>query len=276
MSVLDDDALPALHDLLDADPYVNATVASRVAVTRTLQPNRLGGTMLGVADSGGLRAACYDGGNLIPVGGDPASWDGLASELARQPRNCTAVVGRADAVQVMWARLSEAWGHARSVRSNQPLLVADAPPPVPTEDRVRMAEPIDFARYLHAATEMFSEELGVDPRVTPGEEAFRARVAELIRRRRAFVICDDDGRIEFKAEIGAVTPHTAQLQGVWVRPDLRGRGLGTAAVASVCAHALGLAPTMSLYVNDYNEAAMRLYRRLGMRQVATLATVLLA
>jgi hypothetical protein len=61
-----------------------------------------------------------------------------------------------------------------------------------------------------------------------------------------------------------------------VRPDLRGRGIATSALAAVCQHALALAPTVSLYVNDFNTTALRLYARLGMRQVATLATVLLA
>jgi predicted GNAT family acetyltransferase len=32
---------------------------------------------------------------------------------------------------------------------------------------------------------------------------------------------------------------------------------------------------VSLYVNDFNTAARRMYERLGMREAATLATVLL-
>ena len=78
----------------------------------------------------------------------------------------------------------------------------------------------------------------------------------------------------FKADIGALSAQTCQVQGVWVRPDLRGRGLGTAALAGVLHYALRLAPTASLYVNDFNAAARRMYAKLGMRQAATLATVL--
>jgi hypothetical protein len=61
---------------------------------------------------------------------------------------------------------------------------------------------------------------------------------------------------------------------VWVRPDLRGLGIGTAALAAVLRHAFRIAPTVSLYVNDFNAAARRVYSRLGMRQAGTLATVL--
>ena len=92
---------------------------------------------------------------------------------------------------------------------------------------------------------------------------------------RAFAGYDFRGQVTFKAEIGAVSRHTCQIQGVWVRPDLRNRGLGTAGLATVMRHALELAPTVSLYVNDYNAAARRMYARLGMRQVGTLTTVLL-
>ena len=37
----------------------------------------------------------------------------------------------------------------------------------------------------------------------------------------------------------------------------------------------GPAPLVSLYVNDYNQAARRLYERLGFRQVGDFTTVLL-
>ncbi len=67
---------------------------------------------------------------------------------------------------------------------------------------------------------------------------------------------------------------TSQIQGVWVRPDLRGRGLGTAAMADGDRLRAAATPTVSLYVNDFNHPARRVYERLGMRQVATVATVM--
>ena len=49
-------------------------------------------------------------------------------------------------------------------------------------------------------------------------------------------------RVAFKAEIGVMSRATSQIQGVWVRPDLRGRGLGTSAMATVIDYALRLTP----------------------------------
>ena len=121
---------------------------------------------------------------------------------------------------------------------------------------------------------MFNEELLVEPPRAAAKSLLRGRLAELINGGQAFVRFDRRGRVAFKAEIGAVSAATCQVQGVWVRPDLRGRGLATSAVSAVLDHALRLAPTVSLYVNDFNLPARAVYAKLGMRQVATLSTVM--
>jgi predicted GNAT family acetyltransferase len=79
----------------------------------------------------------------------------------------------------------------------------------------------------------------------------------------------------FKAEVACLSPHAAQVQGVYVAPDRRGRGIGAAGMAAVVAAIRAdLAPVVSLYVNDYNVAARRIYERVGFRQTATFATVM--
>lgn len=273
--VLDDGGRSALKRLLDEDAVVNAVVSARVRGTRSLRPRVFGATMFGVTDGEHLRAACYSGGNLIPVGGDPRSWDVLVDAVARRPRVCTSIVGRAEAVAAIWSALSPRWAPARSLRTEQPLLIVDGPVEVEGDDTVRAARPADLERYQAAAAAMFTEELGVSPHVAPGSAAFRLRIRDLIGQSRAFASFDFRGQVTFKADLGAVTPHTCQIQGVWVRPDLRGRGIGTAGLATVLRHALTLAPSASLYVNHFNGSARRMYEKLGMRQHATLSTVLL-
>jgi uncharacterized protein len=275
VTVLDDSALREFLMLADADPVVNAVVSARVRSAGTLVAARLGGVMIGVRRGDELVGACYTGGSLVPVGGDAETWQALARYLGRRPRGCTSIVGPADAVAVMWPLLARSWTPARSVRPNQPLLVLDGAVLARGDAAVRPACPDELERYLPAATAMFTEELGVSPYAAPGSSAYRTRVSELISARRAFASFDFRGQVRFKAEIGSISARTCQIQGVWVRPDLRGRGIGTASLATVFAYALELAPTVSLYVNDYNAPARRMYARLGMRQVATLATVLL-
>jgi uncharacterized protein len=260
--------------LVADDPFVNAVVASRLAAYRTLEPPRFGGVILG-ARSDRLTGAVFHGGNLLPVGGEPPSWDALARHLAELPRICTSIVGRADSIAAMWSILEPLWGPARAIRAAQPLLVLDrGEQRRPPDPRVRVMRPADIDRYLPAAAAMFTEELGISPFVGSSGPSYPRRVESMLATGRAFGIVDADGRMAFKADIGALTAQTCQVQGVWVRPDLRGQGLGTAALAGVLQYALRLAPTASLYVNDFNTAARCMYARLGMRQVATLTTVL--
>lgn len=272
---LDESDRADLHRLVDRDPIVNAVVSARLRLVGSLRPHLLGGTVVGVRSGRELVAACLHAGNLVPIGGDAESVALLARHLRRQRRVCTSIVGRADTVQVMWPLLAEQWGPARSIRASQPLLLCDGRALIEPDPDVRPATMAQFERYLPAAAAMFAEELGTSPHVAPGTEPFRSRIAELISAGRALASYDHRGQVIFKAEIGAVTPHTAQIQGVWVRPDLRRRGVGTGAMAAVINYAITLAPTVSLYVNDFNLGARRMYDRLGMREVATLATVLL-
>jgi predicted GNAT family acetyltransferase len=79
----------------------------------------------------------------------------------------------------------------------------------------------------------------------------------------------------FKAEVGTVTDGVCQVQGVWVAPDLRGRGLAEPGMAAIVGLAReSIAPVVSLYVNDFNTAARKTYAAVGFEQVGTFATVL--
>ncbi|MDQ2838985.1 MAG: GNAT family N-acetyltransferase [Actinomycetota bacterium] len=275
--VLDASDAVAIRSLVARDPVLNCVLDTRLRVAPELDPQRLGGFVWGLDESPGrpeLRAAAFHGGNLIPVGDDLAALEVIANQLARSGRGCSSIVGQADAVAVMWPVLSRCWGQARLTRPDQPLLSTEVPADLAIDPHVRLVRPAELNRFLPAAVAMFTEELEISPTGRDAGRGYRQRVAELIDTGRAYARFDERGRVMFKAEIGALSPATAQVQGVWVRPDLRGRGIGTAAMAAVLRLGLGLAPTVSLYVNDFNVAGRRMYHRLGMHQVNTLRTVL--
>jgi hypothetical protein len=269
---LDDGHLPALRDLLRADPFVNAVVAARVEAVGSLDADRLGGEMIGIA--GDEDCACFWGGALLPVGGDPTSWTQFAQHLAARPRLCASIIARVEAIEVMWPVLTRSWGPARILRSAQPLLVIDQLSDIAPDPLVRTARVDELDRYLPAAAAMFTEELEASAYRNGGRAAYRNRLQQLILARRAFVRFDAAGEVMFKAEFAAVSSQTCQIQGIWVRPDLRGRGLGTAGIAALIQYGLKQAPTVSLYVNDFNTRARQVYDRLGMQQDCVLASVL--
>ena len=242
--------------LLAEHPLDGCFVASRV-LGAGLARRRLMADVWGCARAGGrLVGLMYVGANLCPVGGNPQVWSAFARRAVREGRRSTSLVGPAATMDVLWAELEPTWGPAREVRQRQPLMVCEADPHVAPLPGVRRVRPDEVDVLLPAARAMFREEVGVDPDDGDDGGRYRARVEDLVGRGRSFALVED-GRVVFKAELGAVAHDVAQVQGVWVDPARRGEGLGTAGTAAVVAQdpAPRSPRTVSLYVNDFNTAA---------------------
>lgn len=273
LRVLDDRDASAVLAMLNVDPVGNVFVISRVEAAG-LDPGRLGAQMWGFCRDGELVALCYAGANLVPIGNDTEALRAFANHALQQGRRCSSIVGPADAVAVMWEVLSTTWGPPRDARLRQPLMVTSASPQSDPDTAVRRVRLDEIDVLLPASIAMFTEEVGISPVAGDGGALYRTRVRELVAAGRAFARIDD-GRIVFKAEIGAVTSEVCQVQGVWVDPALRGRGLsvsGMAAVVTACLR--DVAPAVSLYVNDFNAPAIRAYERVGFVEVGAFASIL--
>jgi predicted GNAT family acetyltransferase len=271
--VLDDRYRAEALAILDADPVSNVFVSSRVHAAG-LDPRRLGAQMWGYLRDGRLVSLCYSGANLIPVAAGPDAVRAFAERAQAQGRRCSSIVGPVDAVGELWEILAPYWGPPRAVRASQPVMATSAVPEVPADPQVRRVRMEEFDVVYPACVAMFTEEVGVSPNAGDGGVLYRARVAELIRDGRAFARIED-GRVMFKAEIGAVTPRACQVQGVWVPPELRGRGLSETGMSAVVREALrSVAPTVSLYVNDYNTRARAAYRRVGFGELGSFMSIL--
>ena len=271
--VLDRRDLDEVLALLDRDPVADVFVASRVEAAG-LAESRLGAQLWGFGERGRLESLCYSGANLVPVQAGPDAVRAFAERARRQGRRCSSIVGRREAVQLLWQLLRPHWGRAREVREAQPLLALDGPPAVAPDPAVRPVRPDELDVLLPACIAMFTEEIGVSPLVGDGGALYRARVQELIAQRRAYARIED-GRVLFKAEVGAATRRACQVQGVWVDPALRGQGLSVAGTAAVAVLAQQqVAPVVSLYVNDFNVPARRAYARVGFREVGCFTSVL--
>jgi predicted GNAT family acetyltransferase len=271
--VLDDRDLPAVLALLARDPIANVFVQSRVE-TAGLQPWRLGAEMWGYIVDGQVVGLCYAGANLVPIEGDDGALRAFADRARRQGRRCSSIVGPAGLVAQLWQLLEPTWGAARDVRPRQPLMLADTPGDVAPDPLVRRVRTDEIDMLLPASIAMFTEEVGVSPVAADGGALYRARVTELVQAGRSFARIEGD-RVIFKAEVGAVTVAACQVQGVWVDPLLRGQGLSVQGMAAVVEECLAtVAPTVTLYVNDFNAPARRAYQRVGFRDVGTFMSVL--
>ncbi|GAA2184520.1 GNAT family N-acetyltransferase [Brooklawnia cerclae] len=273
LRVLEQDDLPALLELLERDPLVNLFVASRVS-TLGLAPEFLGCPVYGFERGGELVAACHVGSNLVPVGDDDEAVDAFVQAIGRRG-SIASIMGRADVVVRLHDELSRRWGggwkRPRDIRAHQPLMVIDTDPVVAPDPRVtRMTEDY-YDAYFRAAVAMYSEEVGVSPLDAMG--SYGRYVRSLIQMGRAFGGIQD-GRVWFKSDVGSAWRGRCQVQGVWLDPRLRGRGMSRGAMAQVVVLCQQRFPTVSLYVNDFNVRARRLYEAVGFRTVGELATVL--
>ena len=262
---------PAVSQVLTADPVASCLVSSRFEHWG-MDPTGLGGDFWGIG--GGKDGLLFAGSTMVPLAGPPAAMRAFAHMAARRRRSCATILGRAELVLPFWTDLEPRWGPARDVRPDQPLLTCANEPAGPVDEHVTVVPPHRIEQYYPAAVAMFTEEVGVDPRLGDGGRSYRARVAELIGAGRAYARFDGD-RVLFKDEVGALSRHVAVIQGVWMHPDIRGRGLAAPAMAAVVRSVqrdMGRLP--SLYVNAHNAPARALYARIGFQQIGTFASVL--
>ncbi|MGN6791550.1 MAG: GNAT family N-acetyltransferase [Streptosporangiaceae bacterium] len=264
-----DDALA----VCDRDPVANVFVRARLQASG-LDPVRLGAQVWGFHESGRLESLCYVGANMVPVQAGPDAVAAYAERARKHGRRCSSIAGPAAAVGDLWRRLAPYWDRPREIRDRQPLMAIASEPLVNPDPGVRLVQPGEVGILLPASIAMFTEEVGISPIGADGGAAYRSRVSELVACGRSLAKIEG-GQVVFKAEIGAVTADACQVQGVWVPPELRGRGHASRGMASVVAFARSsLAPVVSLYVNDFNLPARAAYRRVGFTEVGTFMSVL--
>ena len=265
--------LDAVTALLARDPVVNVVADFRARTTR-LEPRWLGGEMWGYYEDDELVSVCHSAANLIPAMATHDALERFAGRALRKGPTCAAIVGPAEDVAFLWDRLEPEWPEPRDVRADQPHLEIRCDPSVAPDPLVRRSTMQDLDVLYPACVAMHAEEVGVSPEANGGGPVFHAGVSQLVASGRSFVRIED-GRVVFKAELAAVTPHACQVQGVYVAPELRGSGLGTAGMAAVVTLALReVAPVVSLYANGYNTSALRVYEKVGFRRSATFSTIL--
>ncbi|WP_424806306.1 GNAT family N-acetyltransferase [Rhodococcus sp. 27YEA15] len=263
--------LDDVRRVLDADPVAACMIAARIEESG-IDPRKIHGELW--SRGGPLSSLCFAGANLFPLRGDLDDIRAFADRAARIPRMCSSLVGRAELALPLWEMLEPDWGTAREVRAEQPLLAVAEPPACAVDRMVRQVRSDELDIYLPAAISMFVEEVGIDPRAHDGGRGYRHRVASLIAAGRAWAHIED-GRVLFKAEVGAMSATCGQIQGVWVDPEHRGQGYGVSGTAAVAKSITDTGRIASLYVNSFNTIARSTYSRVGFRQVATFSTVLL-
>ncbi len=211
-------------------------------------------------------------GRQIALAAEPSAIPAFA-EYGRTRRGERMIVGARETVSAYWNAVRDWHAPPRLVRDRQLVMVIDRAHLRPYEHRVavRPAGIGDWRAVADGSAEMVRQELEYDPR--RGSPEFGAGIRAMIERK-LWWIGSVDGRPCFFCNIGPWCDRTMQLQGIWTPPAMRGRGLATASLAAICDRLLDVSPTLSLYVNDFNAAAIALYRRVGFEHAGDFQTLL--
>lgn len=258
---------------LDQDPVVNVFVDHRVRSTR-LERRLLGGEIWGYVRGDELLSMCHVGANLVLVNADEEAALAFArTTLDRRPHVATMVGPRA-AIETFWGAVQHDWWTPQDLRWDQPHLEVRSEPMVEPDPKVQRTTTDQLDDLYPACVAMYREEVGTSPEIDGGRTLYRQRVAGLIDRGWSFSRIED-GKVLFKAEVACASPYAAQIQGVYVAPELRNHGLATAGIAAVVNEIrTGIAPVASLYLNAHNVAARIAYEKAGFRQTATFSTLM--
>ena len=274
MRVLDSRDEGALRSLISRNPELNVFVSSRVDAGALRMPARAG-EIWGFFSGDELVSALLVGPNIVPVELLPEAAVDFGNAFSEKTSTFSSVVGPRDAVKLLWPQIESNIGPVRILRDKQPYMVLQNNLATSPKNILRKATLKDVDSYYQASLDMFRNEVQLDPEAL-GAAAYRSRVIESIKAGKSFGWFDEHGNTLFKVDVGAVSNGACQLQGVWLAHHLRGQGLSAPLIAEAVAMLQSeLAPTVCLYVNDFNQAAIRAYEKVGFQTVGEFATVFL-
>jgi uncharacterized protein len=268
LRLLSDDDFKGALEFLQRDPLINVYLISRLLDERTLAASqvaviRYNGAVVLVAS---LATNIVLGGDpSIPAGITDAAAGLIGDRILSRLLPVRAIISPAHLVEALWKVLRARIDPPTVIRMNQPVYALERRLDYPDLTLARHATPRDLDALVPACAAMHKEEVGIDPL---GRDAagYRERIRELVDKKRS-VVRIVDGVIASKCEYSAVTPDAVQIMGVWTDPRYRRRGLSASLMREVCGHLARKGKTVTLFVNDFNAPAIRLYESLGFRKI---------
>jgi Predicted acetyltransferase len=181
--------------------------------------------------------------------------------VARGEESIHLLMGEHTAVQKFWNYYAD---EGQSPRLICPVLFLHRQAPFHDNRSIpdlRPATPADLEHVVSAQAAMAFETSGVDP-LKKDPAGFRERYLRRIEKGRVWVLIKN-GRLVFKTDIIADTPEAAYIEGVYVSPEERGKGIGRSCVNALGRVLLQHTKAIYLFVEQENTRTRSFYMNLG-------------
>lgn len=139
---------------------------------------------------------------------------------------------------------------------------------------LRLGTPRDLELVVPVHAQLSLAESGIDP-LEVDAEGFRRRCLRRLERNRTYVWIED-GKLLFKADVIAETAGATYLEGVWVNPEISGRGFGLRCLSQLAQSLLSRSQSVCLLTNTENQIAQRFYKKAGFRVRGTYDSIFLS
>ena len=183
--------------------------------------------------------------------------------LARRESASHLLMGEHSAVERFWGHYS---ANNQSPRLVCPILFLERREPFAEQAEVsdlRVATGEDLEHVVQAQAAMAFETSGVDP-LKKDPAGFRQRYLRRIEKSRVWVLMEN-GQLVFKADIIADTPQASYIEGIYVRPEDRGKGLGRRCMTDLGRILLKRTKALYLFVENQSARTKSFYLSLGFK-----------
>lgn len=137
---------------------------------------------------------------------------------------------------------------------------------------LRLATEAELMPVAEAHAEIAFAESGVNP-MQKDREGYLKRVLKRINKGRVWVVVDEENRLVFKADIVAETPEVNYLEGIYVHPEYRGKGLGSDCLSQLSRLLLENVQYVCLLSNENLQSAHQAYQKAGFKSQDCCVTI---